>query len=181
MFRLRLLRFIIFWFLKPKLGLLAEHRLSLRAWPIIDIDVTRMMAHAFTRAMVLGRYQLVFGSEFRGFAFRKRWYPATVAEMLQIYRPIRVFEKFAVTSQILCWNEKKFYAEQRLVVGDGEVRARALIEGVIGGPAGFMRPGEVFAQMGVTRESPGMTEEIAAWIKNRPTFAGSRRPRTQGL
>ncbi len=166
MFRLRLLRLIVLWLLRPKQGLLALHQLSLRAWPIIDIDVTRMMAHAFTRALVLGRYQLVFGSEFRSFAFRNRWYPVTVAEMFQIYRPIRTYEKITVTSQVLCWNERKFYAEQRLLVR-GEVRARALIEGVIGGPDGFMRPGEVFSKMGITRDSPPLTPEIEAWIANR--------------
>lgn len=166
MFRLRLLRLILLWLFQPQLPLLSKYRFSIRAWPIIDCDITRMMAHAFTRAFVLGRYHLVFGGEFRAWAFKRRWYPMTVSEITSIFRPVNLFEKIHVESQIICWDEKRFYAEQKLWVGD-DLRARSLVEGLVGGPEGFLNPVEVFSKMGVERSSPPFTEEIQAWNRNR--------------
>ena len=167
MFRLRLLKFILLWLLHPKKGLMDEHVLEMRAWPFIDVDVTRMFLFAFVRGFTFGRYQLVFGSEFRGFAFKRGWYPMTTAEINYLYRPVKIFEKFTIHSRIICWNERKFYAEQILKVR-GTVRSRSLVEGLIGGPGVFLKPTEVFKEMGILRDSPPMTAEVAAWIENRP-------------
>lgn len=164
MFRLRLIRLLILWFFKPKSDLLARHELKLIAWPLIDVDVTRMMAHAFTRSMSLGRYQTVFASEFRDGALKGRLYPMTVAETLRIAKPIKAFERYTLTSQVVFWNDRRFFCEQRFVV-KGQVRARCLVEGIIWGPNGKLSPREVFQLIGVTRESPAPTEEIRAWEK----------------
>lgn len=167
MFRLRLIRLIILWLFKPKNDILADYRLNLRAWPIIDVDVTRMMVHAITRALALGRYQLVFGSEFRNFAFKHRWFPATVAEITQIYKSIPIFSKITISSKIICWNDRRFYAEQKILVGN-QVHVRSLIEGVMGGPNGFMNPITVFSALGVHRDSPPISQEIESWVEHRP-------------
>lgn len=174
MFRLRLIRLIILWLFQKQVSLLGTYRFTLRAWPIIDCDVTRMMVHAFTRALVLGRYHLVFGGEFRNWAFKRRWYPMTVSEITSIFRPVKIFEKFHVESRIICWDEKRFYAEQKLWVGD-DLRARSLVEGLMAGPEGFINPREVFSKMEVNRSSPEFTEEILAWNRNR-----YKRPKERG-
>lgn len=166
MFRLRLLRLVILWFISKKRTLLDTHTLTLIAWPLIDVDVTRMMAHAYTRAMALGRYQSVFASEFRHIAFSQALFPMTIAESTSLLKPIKIFERFTVTSQIICWNEHRFYMEQKILVR-GDLRAHAIVEGLVFSPKGKLSPSELFAKLGFTGESPAMSPEIELWVKSR--------------
>jgi Thioesterase-like superfamily len=178
MFRLRLLRLLVLWFFSKKRALLATHELKLVAWPFVDVDVTRMMAHAYTRAMALGRYQSVFASEFRHVALANAWFPMTIAESTSLLKPIKVFERFTVTSRILCWNEHRFYMEQQFLVR-GDLRARSLVEGLVFGPKGKLRPSEVFAKTGFSEASPPMSAEVELWVKSREHLRkGHREPAT---
>ena len=174
MFRLRLLRLLITWFFSQKRELLATHELRLIAWPIVDVDITRMMAHAYTRAMALGRYQSVFASKFRHAALRNAWFPMTIAESTSLLKPIKAFERFTLTSRIVCWNERRFYLEQQFLVR-GELRARSMVEGLVFGPKGKLSPGELFARAGITDASPPMPEEVELWVKSREHLRSARR------
>jgi hypothetical protein len=166
MFRLRLVRLLLTWLFAKKRGLLETHALELVAWPIVDVDVTRMMAHAYTRAMALGRYQSVFASEFRHVALAHAWFPMTIAESTSLLKPIKAFERFTVTSRIVCWTDHRFYLEQRFLVR-GELRARSMVEGLVFGPRGKLRPDEVFARIGYAGESPPVPDEVALWVRSR--------------
>jgi hypothetical protein len=164
MFRLRLIRLLVLWFLRSKKNLLDAHTLSLRAWPIIDIDVSKMFAHSFTRAMILGRYQLIFASELRNICLKKRWFPVVTSDLMSVYKPIYMFEKFELVSKLVGWNDRRFYSEQIFMV-KGQVRARCLAEGVIGGPEGFLNPTVAFSLIGDNRVSPELPEEFKLWIE----------------
>ncbi len=166
MFRLRLLRLVAFWLLRPPLGFLDTHTFALRAWPLTDIDVSRMMAHAYTRAFAFGRYQIMLASEFRGAVVKKRWFPMVVADITYLYKSVALLEAFDVRSRIVAWDDKRFYVEQEIVVR-GEIRARCIAEGLVGSGKTFLNPNEVFRELGVLRESPEIPVEIAAWIDNR--------------
>ena len=173
MFRLRLIRLLIVWlFTKPR-KFLDIHELKLVAWPLVDVDISRMMAHAFTRAFALGRYQVMFGSEFRSIALRRKWFPMTIAEMSTLSKPVHMFERFSVTSQIVCWTDRRICAEQKIVVR-GEVRARCIVEGLPFSPRGKLTPSQMFEALGLHIESPPIPIDIALWIEGRERAAGKQ-------
>jgi len=133
-----------------------------------------MMAHAFTRAFALGRYQVMFGSEFRRIAIKRKWFPMTIAEMSTLSKPVFMFERFSVTSQIVCWTDRRIYAEQKIVVR-GEVRARCIVEGLPFSPRGKLTPAQMFDALALHIESPPIPVDIALWIEGRERVAANQK------
>jgi hypothetical protein len=174
MFRLRLTRLLILWLFSKPSKFLDTHELKLIAWPLVDVDISRMMAHAFTRAFALGRYQVMFGSEFRRIAIKRKWFPMTIAEMSTLSKPVFMFERFSVTSQIVCWTDRRIYAEQKIVVR-GEVRARCIVEGLPFSPRGKLTPAQMFDALALHIESPPIPVDIALWIEGRERVAANQK------
>jgi len=98
-----------------------------------------MMAHAFTRAFALGRYQVMFGSEFRRIAIKRKWFPMTIAEMSTLSKPVFMFERFSghVANRLL--TDRRIYARAENCCA-GEVRARCIVEGLPFSPRGKLTP-----------------------------------------
>ena len=132
---------------------------------------TRMFTHSYALFMGLARWHLLFGSQFRKLALRHRWAPVTTGEMINYRRSIRAFQKFELRTQVIYWDENRFYVEQSFNVS-GQVFVSALVEGLVRSPQGVLQPGEVFAKAGyegsVPEPSQEMKERIACLKKSLP-------------
>ncbi|MBV8871085.1 MAG: thioesterase family protein [Acetobacteraceae bacterium] len=78
---------------------------------------------------------------------------------------VRPFERFTVSTRVLCWDDKWFYLDQRMETGRG-VAAVVLTKGLVrdAGRAQTVRPDELLRSIGAAREAPSITPEIARWL-----------------
>lgn len=167
MYRIRFLLIAISCLIKKPKSLLEKFDLKFRAWPLTDTDVTRLFTQTYSSYMGLGRWHFVFSSEFKTAAFKHRWVPVTTAESVVYKRPIRVFEKVQLQTQLICWNERRFFLRQTFLV-NAEPRAFALVEGLLRGPHGHVNPIEAFKVLGASNASPEMPDDIKLWSTVRP-------------
>jgi hypothetical protein len=116
--------------------------------------------------MGLGRWHYVFTSQFKIGALKNGLVPVTTSETVTYKRSIRAWEKVTLRSQLLCWNERRFFLKQSFWVEEEE-RAVALVEGLLRGPKGHLNPVEVFQVLGANEVSPAMPEEIKLWCQMR--------------
>lgn len=137
--------------------------MSFRALPLIDTDLTRVFTHSYSMFMAFARWELLFGSEFRKLAIKRKWAPITTAETVTYRRSIRALEKFQVTTAIVHWDDQRFYVEHRFFC-KGRLCLRALVEGMIRSPEGVLRPEEMFAQTGEIGSKPSTSEQLRCEI-----------------
>lgn len=159
-------------FSKPQ-NIFESYVLSFRAIPFVDTDFTRLFTQTYSAWTGLGRWHYVFSSAFKRAAMKNRWIPVTTAETMTFRRSIKAGERVRLATQIVCWNERCFFLKQIFTVAN-EVRAIAISEGIVRGPMGHLRPGDVFASFGESPTSPAMPEEILSWYSMRSRHEGER-------
>jgi len=153
-------------FIKRPKELLEKYQLDFVALPFIDTDVSRLFTQTYSSYMGLGRWHFVFSSKFKTAALKHRWVPVTTAESIVYSRSIRAFEKVELETQLICWDQKRFFLKQTFFV-NAEPRAEALVEGLLRGPKGHLNPVEAFKVLGMTDPSPEMPENVRLWASVR--------------
>jgi acyl-CoA thioesterase FadM len=159
MYRVRFLLIILKCLISATARVDREGCLSFRPMPLIDTDFTRMFTHSYALFMGLARWHLLFGSELRNVAVRHKWAPVTTCEVITYKRSIRAFQKFELRTRVIHWDEDRFYVEQSFDVSD-QTFVSALVEGLVRGPQGVLKPGDVFAKAGYEGPAPELSEEM---------------------
>jgi len=149
--------------------LTAERTLSFRAMPVFDIDVGRMFTHSYGRFTELGRWHLMFGSDFRALALKNRWTPVTTSEVIRYRRSVRSLQKIDVRTRVVHWDDRRFYISH-VITCNGLVVATSLVDGVIRGPSGILRPSEAFSAAGIDETPVPASVEILAQVRALQTF-----------
>ena len=162
MYRVRFLKIIFLCLWRKPYGLLERYDLNFRVLPLVDTDVTRLFTQAYSAYMGLARWHYVFSSEFKTAALKNRWVPVTTAETIRYVRSIKAFEKVTLQTQLICWDDRRFFLKHSFTVKN-EVRATAMVEGLLRGPRGHLNPIEIFKVLGVATPSPQMPKEISDW------------------
>lgn len=166
MYRLRFIWIILKCFFKSKKELLDTYTLKFIALPFIDTDVTRVFTQSYASYMGLARWHYVFASKFRNVALKKFWAPVTVAESIIYKKSIKAFSRIELKTNLICWNEKRFYLEQNFYV-NGEIHVKAFLEGIIRSPQGPLQPPKVFKELGLTIDSPPTPTYLELWIESK--------------
>jgi acyl-CoA thioesterase FadM len=165
---LRLLLLLLGASRRSRLNVTDTSTLDLRVWPN-DLDVQMHMNNGrFASVMDLGRIDLLVRSGFWREARRRGWYPLVGAIAIEYRRPLRVFQRYRLTTRILGWDERWFYIEQRFI-RDGRVVAIATVKAIIRGAAGVVPSAEALEAIGAVGESPPLSEQIAARVGARPS------------
>lgn len=152
---------------RSKLDVLATSSLAMRVWPT-DLDVQMHMNNGrYLSLMDLGRIDLLVRSGFWREAQRRGWFPLVGGSVIEYRRPLRVFERYQLTTRVLGWNEHWFYVEQSFRLGD-KVAATATVKAMIRGASGAVPPAEALAAVGVSGPSPALPEHIALLARARP-------------
>jgi acyl-CoA thioesterase FadM len=166
MYRLRFIWIIFKCFFTKRKDLLDTYTLNFIALPLIDTDLSRLFTQAYSSYMGLARWHYVFASKFRNVALKKFWAPVTVAESMIYQRSIKAFSRIELKTNLICWDEKRFYLEQKFYV-KGKLHAKAFLEGIIRSPQSPLRPPKVFKGLGVEMNSPPFPEYIKLWIESK--------------
>ncbi|MGH7584985.1 MAG: acyl-CoA thioesterase [Gemmatimonadales bacterium] len=122
--------------------------------------------------MDLGRVDLMRRSGLLAGLRSRHWYPVVVAETIQFRRPLTLFQKFAIETSVLGWDDKAFLLEQRFV-RDGEPLATALVRArFLARAGGSVSPADVLALGGVSDPSPSLSGYAARWNEDQVAWRG---------
>ena len=127
---LRLLRVLLQCFRAPRQELFDRSCCLFRVWPN-DCDINLHMNNGrFLSFMDLGRIYLLAQLGLLKPVLRNRWQPVVAAVDINYLRPLDPFQQFRLETQLLTWDEKYFYVEQRFIAA-GRLRASALVKGLL--------------------------------------------------
>ncbi|MEJ2015731.1 MAG: thioesterase family protein [Limibacillus sp.] len=161
---LRLIKILLAARFRSPLSLFGVSRVRFRVWPN-DLDLNRHMNNGrFLTVMDLGRIDLMARMGVLGIFKKRKWMPVVAAETISFKRPLDPFERYELTSRILCWDERFLYLEQVFVKKNGKVAARALVKAAIRAHARAVKTQEILEALQVPkRKSPPIPPGIKAW------------------
>lgn len=88
--------------------------LNLRVW-ITDVDVAVMNNAAMMSVMELGRVDLMVRTGFLKYARANKLFLPLASLAVQFKQPLKRFQKFKLTTQLVYWDEKWIYLIDRII------------------------------------------------------------------
>jgi acyl-CoA thioesterase FadM len=156
---IRFLRVFITALIKPRIDLLDASVLSFKVLPT-DLDINLHMNNArYLSFMDLGRTDLMIRAGLLGAVSRERWKPVVGDINIKFRRPLQPFQSFKLRTQLLCWDEKWIYMEQRLESAK-ELHAIATVRGLFVGRKGSVPSRDVLDCLGHGGESPPFPAQV---------------------
>ena len=153
-----------FWTGTRRADPLGPSALSLRVWPN-DLDPNRHLNNGrYLTLMDLGRFDLTLHSGLMREIIRRRWMPVLGDATITFQRPLKLFQRFTLTTTIVGWDEKWLYMEQTFE-RNGKRAATAMVKGLLRGADRNVPTAEVLAAVGVTVASPPLPAAFVAWAR----------------
>lgn len=166
---LRLLYMFAASFFKKKIHAMEETGLSFCVWPN-DLDLNGHMNNGrYLSIMDIGRMDWVLRLGIAGYVIRNKYIPVLSASAMRYRLPLLPFQKYDLTTRIICWDEKWVFMEHRFIIRggkkDGAVAAIGLVKGSFFSKQtrGTIPTGEILTAIGEVLESPAMPDYISKW------------------
>lgn len=152
-------------------GILTPSKIRLRVWPN-DLDFNGHMNNGrYLTIMDLGRLDLIMRNGLLKLMMRMKYQPVLAAAQMRFRMQLKPLRPFELQTQVLCWDEKWIYMEQRFLfttgVKTGAVAAIGLVKG------GFYDPqnkrtvptSELLKAAGIPADSPPFPDYLKEWIE----------------
>lgn len=145
----------------PRASAGAASVLALRVLPT-DLDVNLHMNNGrYLSVMDLGRFDLLARMGVLGAMRRERWGAVVGGITVRFRRPLSPFERYTLTTRLVCWDAKWFHLEQHFDAA-GERVADARVRGALIGRGGVVPPAVVLRSVGELADSPPCPPEVVA-------------------
>jgi acyl-CoA thioesterase FadM len=143
----------------------APSRLNLRVWPN-DLDLNVHVNNGrYLTLMDLGRLDLMMRNNGFKLWFGRGWQPLVALSMTRHFKALKVFQPFVLSSQLLGWDEKWIYFEQRFE-SRGKLYCVALVRGLLAGAQGPIPTAQLLQEMKIPAQpSPELPSYVKDWIK----------------
>lgn len=169
---LRLIYMLIASFFKPKQDdVLAASELNFCVLPN-DLDLNGHMNNGrYLTIMDLGRMDFVLRINLAAYVIKNKYIPVLSSAQMRYRLPLLPFQKYKLTTQILCWDDKWVYMEHRFIIKggkkDGAVAAIGLVKGSFFSKytRATMPTSEIMQAIGKNIESPAFPEYITQWAQ----------------
>lgn len=171
---IRLLWVLLSSFFKKKLeSIFSVSELTFRVMPH-DLDLNGHMNNGrYLVIMDLGRLDLIMRNGTMRFMMKQKSVPILGASKIRYRIPLSPFQKYKLKTQILCWDNKWAYMEQRFVIDDespkkGAVAAIAIVKGNFYSKKNkeMVNPEEMLKIMNMEGlESPPIPNHVQKWIE----------------
>ncbi len=150
---------------RPRLAPLDASVVHFRVWPN-DLDLNFHMNNGrYLSLMDLGRVDLMVRNGIGRLVIRLGWQPVIGAVTIRYRRPLEPFDRYALASRVVSWDEKWFFLEQRFD-RDGTTVAVAMVQGLMLRKGGGRVPtAEVMAAAGVSMAPPPLPEAFRLWLE----------------
>jgi acyl-CoA thioesterase FadM len=150
---LRLLYRLVASPLGPRLGVLDVGRVTMRVWPG-DLDILWHMNNGrYLTIMDLGRVDFLIRAGLLAKLRQRKWFPVVAALTITYKRPLRLWQRFEMTTRVAGWDDRWIYLSQEFHSG-GKLVASALIKGTFRSAAGAVPMAAVVELSGFEGPSP---------------------------
>lgn len=159
----RILWLLLSFRFRSKTRFFEESEVGFRVWPS-DLDTNMHMNNGvYLSIMDLARTDLVLRSGLMKVVKKNGWYPVVASQTIRYRRSLDPFRKFSVRTQLIGWDERFFFIQQKFMLGK-EVAALALVKGrFLKKSGGGVYPGEIAQAMGESSTSPTMADWVGQW------------------
>ena len=128
-------------------------RTSFRVWPH-DLDLNGHMNNGrYATLMDLGRVDLMARARLLRRILMGGMHPVVTAQHLLYRRSLDPFQAFVLETEILGWDERFVYLEQRFM-RNGRLHARGIMQALFLGPGGRVSSAELMALFEVSEVRP---------------------------
>lgn len=119
-----------------------------------DLDIHIHMNNGrFLSVMDLGRLDLMARCGLGKLALQQRWIPMVGAATIRYRRPLKLWQRFTLKTNIVYWDDKWFYLTQSFE-SKGEVVATARIKGLLRSQQGNIAPQVALVALGFPELPP---------------------------
>jgi len=167
----RLIRILLSGTFAPQVAWDRPTQVHFRVWPT-DLDINLHMTNSrYLALMDLGRTNLLLQSGLWKFIRQEKLAPVIAGSLVRFRRPINLFDRITLTTQVIGWDAKWMFIEHRLE-RRGELACQAIVKGVFVGKAGSVAPSVIAKGLGQDAASPPLPAWIAGWLA--AEYAASR-------
>lgn len=147
----------------PDLPVLGAHVSHHRCWPQ-DIDVFIEMNNGRILTILdLGRTVLAKRVGLLRTLKENSWGLTMAGASVRYRRRIRPFVKFKTVSRCIGWDDKFFYLDQSIWIGEN-CAAQALYRSAVTDQNGIVKPDRVFEAAGYTDDRPTLPDWVQNWV-----------------
>jgi acyl-CoA thioesterase FadM len=115
--------------------------------------------------MDLGRIHLIALTGILKPALKRRWLPVLASAKVHFIRSLNVFQKLTMTTQVIYWDEKWIYLEQKIFVKE-VLCVTALFKTVFTSKSGKISPEKILALIPqLPLQRPTMPKHLEAWLE----------------
>ena len=138
---------------RSKLSVLETGRVPMWVWPG-DLDVLWHMNNGrYLTIMDLGRVDFLIRSGLLDKLRQRNWYPVVAALSITYKRPLKLWQKFEMTTRVAGWDERWIYLQQEFHSG-GKLVAAALVKGTFRSAEGAVPMAAIVELSGFKGEPP---------------------------
>ena len=151
-------------FLKKQDDPLAPTKLKMRVC-LNDLDLNFHVNNGrYLTMMDLGRFHLMGKTGLLKQSIKRKWMPVLGSTKVHFIRPLNPFNKFVMTTQLLYWDEKWMYLEQK-IFKKNQLCVSALFKTLFIGKHGKVPSDDVMALLPNKIEKPVMPDYLKAWLE----------------
>lgn len=142
---------------------LGTHVSHHRCWPQ-DIDpFIEMNNGRILTILDLGRITLARRVGLLAALKQNKWGLTMAGVSVQYRKRIRPFVKFRTVSKAVGWDDKFFYLDQSIWIGE-TCAMQALYRSAVTDKSGIVKPERIFAAMGFTDDAPVLPDWVQHWV-----------------
>lgn len=147
--------------------------MSFRIWPT-ECEYALVNHARYLTFMEASRLDLMRRTGHFSLLLKNRWNSLTGTCYISFKRPLKRFQKFEVTSQIVYWDKKWFYFEHRFI-RNGKLMAHALVKIIIVSKKSYIDPATVFNARNLQLLSIEKPQSITELEEFEKTMAGRKK------
>ncbi len=167
---IRLFYMLIASFFKKKVGrALEETSLNFHVLPN-DLDLNGHMNNGrYLTIMDIGRMDFVLRIRLAAYVIQNKYIPVLSSASMRYRLPLLPFQKYALKTRIVCWDDKWVFMEHRFVISGGKKAGAVAAIGLVKGSFYSKKTrapiptGDIMAAIGLTEHSPAIPAYIAKW------------------
>lgn len=140
-----------------RISVLDESKLHFRTW-FHDLDFNMHMNNGrYLTLMDLGRIDLMVRTGLFKTIIRDKWMPIVGSAHVTFRRSLRPLQAFEVTTQVVAWDQKWFYMEQKFV-SQNKLYARGLVKASLTDREGLIPTERILALLGADPHPPALPD-----------------------
>ncbi|MCF2857850.1 thioesterase family protein [Pseudoalteromonas sp. SMS1] len=156
---------LLFWKIKKNKtyeGMLDPTTIDFRALPS-DCDINLHLTNSRYLAMMdIARTWMTERIGLLGKILKRKWFPIVNATAITYIKDIKPLQKFSVTTQVVGWDHKYFYIEQKFHSQSG-LHAIAYVRGVFKSRKGVVSVNDLLSLAEFEGDMPTLPEEVVHW------------------